>query len=976
MSWKTKAGSLLAGCAFIATATGAAAQVPQQVTKPSDVTKPQPGTPDSEQPTKPADQSAEASGQTIVVTGTLIRGVAPTGTNVVSVTKQDIIASGATTANEILSTIPQVTTNFNRVPALTAGASGITNLNPSIRNIGASGATTTLTLMDGHRIVSAGVISTTPDPDVMPPEIIERIEVVPDGGSSIYGSDAVGGVINFITRKSYDGVGVSGHYGIADNYNVVDLNVTAGRDWGTGSGYVAYSFLHHDAIFGRDRSYVRQVTDNGGQCGAGTIFAAGTTFALPDRAPGTITSCDTTDNATFIPRETRHSIFAGLHQEIGDAITFDVRGFYTKRDVLGESDPNDNGSGGAGVTSVICSPAVGAAACGAFGGVVFPGYIPVPGDTGVQTVAYNFGGVINNHQTNNLEEYQITPTVTAHIVGDWQLRVLGSWGQSSVHTFNQLPGSLTAAIAAGSLNPYDPSATSPSVLPTIFQNFIGTGDQRLLDGRAVADGTLFHLPGGNVRLAAGVEYIRESLNNVVFGQFAPGTEQTAIPINASRDTKAVFGELNVPIVGPDNAFGGVHALTLSASGRYDHYSDFGGTFNPKLGLTYYPVEWLKFRGNWGKSFNAPSLADTHAADTRSFVLPAFLAPAPGDPPLPNQFLAVLVGGNPNLGPQRAKTWSVGTDIDVPFVRGLNLSVTYYNINLKDQIAFNTTFYTPESAPFWILHPTQAQVEAAIATAQPYVGAIPIPLLYTPAFGNGVYSLLDFRRQNLSQVKQNGIDFNVRYSTPTSFGTAFAGIAGTYTIHRNIKAAAGGTFVDALNSPGATDLQFAASVGATTNHLTGSVSWYHTGGYGLDPVVVTNRFGTQSSVGAFNTVDLFLEYDVKGEGLWKDLSFTLNVDNIFNEGPPFYSGAPGIGSFSGFTNGSTLGRLALFGVRKKFGGEEAAAPPPPPPPLLPPPPPAPAATQTCSDGSVILATGVCPVPPPPPPPPPPSAPDRG
>jgi iron complex outermembrane receptor protein len=533
-------------------------------------------------------------------------------------------------------------------------------------------------------------------------------------------------------------------------------------------------------------------------------------------------------------------------------------------------------------------------------------------------VAFNYGGLINTHQTNELEEYQIAPSLTAQLGGGWQLRALASIGESSTKIFQQLPdaGSQAAAVAAGTLNPYNPGAASPSTLATIFRNFVGTGTQQQKNARLILDGGLFTLPGGSVRLAVGAEYLRESLNDVVFGQFVPGTEGNATPINGSRNVKSLFGELVVPIVGQGNAFGGVRRLTLSASGRYDHYSDFGGTFNPKIGLTFEPVEGVTLRGNWGKSFNAPSLADTNAPDTRSFSLPAFLALAPGVPPATAaQQLVVLVGGNPNLGPQKATTWSIGADIDVPFVPGLRASATYYNIHLRDQIAFNTQFYTPASANFYILAPTREQVEAGIAQAQPYLGAS-LDTLYSPGFG-GVYSLLDFRRNNLAEVKQAGIDFNITYQQNTSFGSINAGVSGTYTLHRKIATISGGTFTDALKNPGDSELLVATTLGATIGDFKASATWKHTNGYDLGTPLTTARFGTQDHVGSFNTVDLFFQYDVNGEELFKDLSFTLNVENAFDEDPPFYNSTGGVGLFPGFTNGSTLGRTFLLGVRKKF-----------------------------------------------------------
>ncbi len=852
----------------------------------------------------------------VIVTGTLIRGTTPTGTNVVPMNREEIIATGASTANDVLSTIPQISSNFNRVRSLPSGATGITALSPIIRDLGAAGGTTTLVLMDGHRLVNAGVLSTSPDPDVIPPSVLERVEVVPDGGSSLYGSDAVGGIINFITRKNIEGLEVAGHYGVADEYYTTDVELTAGHGWASGSAYLSYMYTSNDEIFGADRDFMLQTTDNLGTCGAGTVFngtgSGATSYALPDRTPGTITNCDTTDAATLYPEQTRNSVFGALTQELGDSATIGVRAFYTKRETVGSSDPANAGTGGAGQTVVIC-----AAAENCPGGIVFPGYIPVAGDTGVQRVAFNYGGVIDTRQPSELEEYQVTPTLTVDLGAKWQLRVLGSYGLSSTDFSQQevdtgVPQS--AAIASGGLNPYNVQATSPTVMNSLIRNFIGQGDQEMINGRAVVDGQLFDLPGGSVRLAAGVEYLQEKLKDVVFGSFALGTEDTAVPTNADRDVSSVFAEVVIPIVGGGNAITGIHELTLSASARYDDYSDFGDTTNPKFGVTYQPVDWVTFRGNVGKSFNAPSLADTNAPDTRSFAVPSSATYTPPDnPPLsPLQGVVVLVGGNPDLGPQEADTWSLGLDFSPPFLKGLDLSVTYYDIELTNQIAIpplGPAIFAPAYSQFVTYSPTIEQVQAAVGT-NPYLG-IPVAALYAPPFGPYPYAMLDFRRQNLGEVHQNGIDFNVRYTFDTSAGTFYAAVAGTHTLERKVAAVSGAPFVDSLDSPGASDLAVSFSVGAQVGKLTASAAWYHTGGYDLDPVVVTNRFGTQTEVDSFDTVDLFFKYDVAGQGLLEDLSLTLNVNNVLDEDPPFYNGG------NGYTSGSTLGRLYMAGVRKKF-----------------------------------------------------------
>ena len=154
-----------------------------------------------------ADKRADAEAPTnaeIIVTGTLLRGIAPVGTNVLSVGQADVVAIGAKTSNDLLANIPQIS-NFNAVPTGSAGF-GQPIVQTNLRGLGASGGTTTLTLINGHRVVGQGILQTYVDPQIIPPGLIERVEVIPDGGSSIYGSDAIGGVINFITRKRMNGV--------------------------------------------------------------------------------------------------------------------------------------------------------------------------------------------------------------------------------------------------------------------------------------------------------------------------------------------------------------------------------------------------------------------------------------------------------------------------------------------------------------------------------------------------------------------------------------------------------------------------------------------------------------------------------------------------------------------------------------------------------------------------------------------------
>lgn len=197
----------------------------------------------------------------MVVTGTQMRGVAPTGAALIDVGKEDIAASGAVTTAELLATIPQMET-FGSTPAVLGGNNVQLTVNRvNLRNLpqGIGASSPTLVLMDGHRLVGVGVGQNYPDPDVVPPGAIERVEVLTDGGSSVYGADAVGGVVNFITRKDYEGAEVSLRQGFGDSYYSTDASATVGDTWDSTSAYVSYNYAQHDAIYGDDRGYARDI---------------------------------------------------------------------------------------------------------------------------------------------------------------------------------------------------------------------------------------------------------------------------------------------------------------------------------------------------------------------------------------------------------------------------------------------------------------------------------------------------------------------------------------------------------------------------------------------------------------------------------------------------------------------------------------------------------------------------------------------
>jgi iron complex outermembrane receptor protein len=206
-------------------------------------------------------QSAPATGgaqqvEEVVVTGSRIRGVAPVGSSLVSLGRDEVLSSGAATTADLLKQVPQITAlGFNAEGSLgAAAASNITRATgPNLRGIG---PTATLTILDGHRVSSAGTQGQVTDPSFLPPLALERVEVIADGASAIYGSDAVAGVINLIPRKTFTGFEFTARAGVADGYNEQQVGGVAGFDWTGGHLTVAVDHLRNDELKASDRWFI------------------------------------------------------------------------------------------------------------------------------------------------------------------------------------------------------------------------------------------------------------------------------------------------------------------------------------------------------------------------------------------------------------------------------------------------------------------------------------------------------------------------------------------------------------------------------------------------------------------------------------------------------------------------------------------------------------------------------------------------
>ncbi len=875
----------------------------------------------------------------IVVTGTLVRGIAPAGTSVVGVTKKDIESSSATTVTELLTDVPQFGA-FNDLQTISGGGNFVTTNRPNLRNLPGfttTGTSATLLLIDGHRVVGMGIASTTPDADFAPPGIIERVDIMPDGGSALYGSDAVAGVVNFITMKRFNGVKADARYGFGKQYHTFDANVTIGKEWDTGSIWASYNYTENSQIFGRDRAYnftapslvagtsvlslecPKANVNVGGIAVPGNPFGpapANALYASPVSVAtrGTANQCDLTDEAGMYPEQKRHSVYAGFNQQLGDNVELDIRAFYYKKDSefsLGQFSSSVN--------------IVSAAALGAFGLAQF-GFTSSPfrvSPTGyfAETQAVNYALGSNNISIQNvgLDAWGITPTITANLGSNWRLKALiGYSGSTSEQISTRLApiGTIVPLVASGEFNPYD-AGNTPAATVAKLTNWetYGRAKQTQFNARAIVDGDLFEMPGGAAKLAFGAEYVRETYESRK-GDTIPANFLSIPQFKQSRNVSSVFGEIVAPLIGGEGP-----SLTVSAAGRYDHYNDFGGTFNPKVGLTFKPVDGISIRGAWGKSFVAPSLADNFVADptalnwidgaTLNFIAPPNVLAANGFPAVAgNQKIMFLLGSSPGLKPQKATTWSVGLDVEPTGVPGLKASATYYNItytNIIQLVPFinQNQFFSVFAPIAFTRNPTQAQIDAITSTAGSTVGA---PCAPQPSC---VYGIQDVRKRNLGGFKQDGIDFTFDYRTDTNFGAVDFSFGGTRVLHQKNQPTSALAYV-AENTISKTKLR--SSIGADIGQFRAQAVWNYRSGWKLDVPV---GLGSQTTVGSYSTFDLFFKYNLGGEGALANTALTVTVNNVFDKYPPIYTGGDIVRNQSGFRNGNTVGRLVQVGFSTKF-----------------------------------------------------------
>ncbi len=852
--------------------------------------------------------AAEATAQEVVVTGSRISGVAPVGSAIVTVGRNDIVTSSAVTTTQLIQQVPQV---FNLgISENSRGQSGGSNniTYGTTINVRGIGPFTTLIMLDGHRAVPQGTTGFAVDPSIIPTIGIERVEIVPDGSSAIYGSDAVAGVVNLILRRNFEGVEGNIRYGAGDGYHERQLGLIMGHRWSTGQITIAYENGAHSAFRGTSADFFRaDLRDRGGAdyrptlCNPGNIVVAGVSYAIPPGGvtaanrsaltAGTVNKCDNLKIADLFPRQKHDSAMMTFNQKINDTISIYGDAFAAKRDFK-------NRNGAASTTATVPST-------NAFF-VAPPGLTPA-----TESVQYSFIGDYPQGYTYGFSKaYEATLGTTIKLPRSWKFDADYTYGMDVDRSISRNVANAAAQTAA--INSANPATAlnlfggpnSPSVINGIL---IGRseapGRSSLQFYQAKVDGPLFALPGGEVRAAFGYEgqKFHVAQNNIAGTIAAP----TALLRIFDRSVNSIYGEILVPLVSEANAMPWAKRLDLDVAVRYDKYSDVGGTTNPKIGVNWSPLNGVVFRGSYGTSFRAPTISQIYG-NTNNLFVQNYADPTTGGI---RQGVA-RSGANLNLTPETAKTWSVGVDYTPDFLPRVRFNVNYFNITYENQVVAYLSDLSllgreAQFAGTGIItrNPTPAFMAQQVAETG-FTGVLPSP----------VTLFVEGRNSNLGVTLAQGFDFQATYRVPTeTMGQFLFGVNGTYFTEYQVAITPTAPLISQLNKI-YNPLRFKMRGNASWSRgpISANLFVNYLNGYNNNLVTPIQR------VSAYATVDLRVAYSFSLAGL-KDFTVAVDVANLFDRDPPFVNIAQSANGGGGFdpTLVNPVGRIVGLSLNKKF-----------------------------------------------------------
>ncbi len=865
-------------------------------------------------------QTPPPAQQRITVTGSSIKRIAAEGAlPVQTITREEIDRLGIVSAEQLLARISANGTgadNLSSNVGIQLGTTDRNNNGNSSANLRGLGANSTLVLLNGRRVSTHGAKGNAVDLNSIPLGAVERVEVLTDGASAIYGTDAIGGVINFILRRDYSGLEATGFVDIteAGGGNIYRGQLLGG--WGDlgSDGYNIMAALTVDSqkiLGGGERAF-----SNGFQPERGlSPDTSGTPFATQTGAAGTAIGSSFTvpgatrtyNRANLLSFQGKCDTIAGMSQYQADlwanpgatyACAFDYGGSAVLIQPVDRVNLVARGSYALNSAHTLFAEFVGSqteatkqfepyqiTTTGSIAGAQYPAGGPyyqnlsayIPAFDATKNIAYRYRCVVCGGRTieTTTDAYRLLLGAEGVLLGKWDYKLGLSTAQSKAES-KLGPGylftdSMVSALGSGLVNPWlQPGETQTQAALDLIRGASAEGT-RLFDGKSKlvqVDGTLsgelMQLPAGALSAAIGFDVRQESY------EFSDGSVTTRpvyqAPFDAQfpkvkRDITAVFAELAVPIV---------KNLEATLAVRNDHYSDFGNTTNPKVALKWTPLEQLLLRGSYNTGFRAPSFFQLYGAEGDSPVPGNIADPelCPNGPTAPGADLSVCAirpdarqGGNRSLQPETSKQWTVGfVASPAPWLSfGADLweikrNDLIYELTPQQVIANYTTF------PGNLVRGTDGRLD-----------------------GPGGYIRAGF--VNADGDITRGVDVNVLLNGMLAGAKWNAGINGTYIDSHRSRVFSNQPYVEAAGQWDSRDLFVRWKHEARFTYIRGpwaaTLSQSYVGGYKDEVPVGVVPAGFDPDVDSYTTYGISATYT----GI-KNLSITGGIKNLFDTDPPF------------------------------------------------------------------------------------------
>ncbi len=828
-----------------------------------------------------------------VATRKMIGGREPIGMQKQHFDAEAIERTGSSTVEQFLATLPNMHRSgptkdtFRGLEAETNSARGYA---PNLRGLGAG---STLTLYDGRRLAPGGSEGSFTDVSNIPLGALEAIAILPYSASAIYGSEAVGGVIDFVPRRNFKGIETYARAGSVTSGPMEEYQVgqLMGLQFDSGGAMLAFEYLETSALPADARELTRSdLRPFGGDNfdvpngNPGTLFDLGNPgipYAIPpgsngdleplDLVPGTQNLNGLRTGSDHLQAQDRISALGSVHYLINDQVKIFADGLFARRQAKT-------------TLTGLRAPVV-----------VMPGsswYVSPSGTGAPIIVLYDFEDDLG-------KQTQGAQLDTANFVlgldwsaSEWQFKTSASYAterqdlvaRNSVD-FEALgvavadPDRSTAFNALG-----DGSFTNSATLDAIrLTQRLGTRSE-LTSFQARVNGPLFVAAGGEAILSLGLEYRDQTFESSTFAISSRAT--TSREGTFDRQVRSVFTELRVPFFDQDNRRPGIERLEAAVAARYEKYSDFGDKAVPSIGLVWSPAMDVTLRANWSKSYKAPNLLDLNEANNLSqiFGLSDPEAP-PGSPQVP---MLLWSGKNQELREETATSWTAGLDYKPRWLDGFSAAVSYFDVDFRDRVQEIASAFPnladPRLAGQINRNPTAAE-RLAVCERSTFQQGTQEDCKTAP-----VAALLDLRLQNIAEHRTRGIDAILQFERETDNGSISANLTGTYLLE----------FSQTLTSSGVVAELLDTQTNPHDLRLRGSVTWEYRGFSATGATNYSDDYSDVASVpnrrvDSWTTYDLQVRYGWNAKrGRLSNTSISLSVENVFDNDPPFLNNLIGIG----------------------------------------------------------------------------------